>query len=149
MSKPITLKGRRERADVAARLEALRCDPIDGMARIALGELKCNVCRGKLKTRYKLEKGAHTIECAKQLNAASKAKQERKCTCGGHGERTCESCYGSGFEIVSPELRGKMFAELAQYCAPKLRAVELSGSLDTPDLAAVLRRRYEKVNPKA
>lgn len=51
-----------------------------------LANLKCNVCRGKLKTKYKRDDGRL-------------------------GERICESCYGSGYEIVSPELRGKMWAK--------------------------------------
>ncbi len=53
-------------ADIAARLEALGCDPIAGMARLALDEAN------------------------------------------------------------SPELRGKMFSELAQYVAPKRKAIEHS-----------------------
>ena len=53
-------------ADIAARLEALGCDPIEGMARLALDEEN------------------------------------------------------------SPELRGKMFSELAQYVAPKRKAIEHS-----------------------
>lgn len=144
LGRPLTLKGRREKADVSARLRALGCDPITGMAKIALGELKCNVCRGKLKTKYRLEPGQHTADCARQINRDLKASREVKCFCGHVGERVCESCYGSGYEIVSPELRGKMFAELAQYEHPKLKAIEVSGSLDTPDLAAVLRERFRK-----
>lgn len=50
--------------DVAARLAALSCDPIEGMARIAMDETN------------------------------------------------------------SPDLRGRMYAELAQYIAPKLRSTE-------------------------
>ena len=45
------------------------------------------------------------------------------------GERTCESCYGSGRENCSPELRGKMYSELAQYIAPKRKAVEINAEI--------------------
>jgi hypothetical protein len=61
----------RRTQEVADLLESLGCDPIEGMARIAMNE-------------------AH-----------------------------------------SPELRGRMFAELAQYVAPKRKAVE--HSVDDPD----------------
>lgn len=74
-------------------------DPLEAMIQIAEGNLKCNVCRGKLKTKYKRDDGRL-------------------------GERICESCYGSGYEIVSPELRGKMWAEVAQYHRPKRKAIE-------------------------
>lgn len=55
--------------DIQQRLDELKCDPIEGMARLAQDE-----------------------------NA-------------------------------SPELRGRMFSELAQYVAPKRKAVDLSGTL--------------------
>jgi hypothetical protein len=61
----------RKTREVTELLESLGCDPIEGMARIAMNE-------------------AH-----------------------------------------SPELRGRMFAELAQYVAPKRKAVE--HSVDDPD----------------
>jgi hypothetical protein len=64
--------------DVIDRLEALGCDPIEGMARLAMD--KSN----------------------------------------------------------SPELRGRMFAELAQFVAPKLKAIEHSGGLETPRYVAHL-----------
>src|SRR4051812_40627270 len=42
-----------------------------------------------------------------------------------HGaEMTCRTCWGTGREPISPQLRGKMAAERAQYIAPKRRAVE-------------------------
>ncbi len=86
------------------RLAELDCDPIEGMVKIALGEVPCSVCRGKGRTKYQPAKGKDKL-----------------------AERTCESCYGSGKEIISPELKGKMFAELAQYVAPKRKAVEHTG----------------------
>lgn len=70
--------------DVTVRLAELSCDPIEGMARIALNEQN------------------------------------------------------------SPELRGRMFAELAQYVAPKRKAVELSGELGVVSLAEVIRERRFK-----
>jgi hypothetical protein len=62
--------------DVIDRLEALGCDPIEGMAQIAMDETN------------------------------------------------------------SAELRGRMYAELAQYVAPKLKAIEHSGGLETPRYVA-------------
>jgi hypothetical protein len=67
-------RGTRNRAsrDVRERLEALRCDPIAGMAALAMD-------------------GAN-----------------------------------------APELRGRMFAELAAYCFPRLRAVEFRAEFKPP-----------------
>ena len=86
---------------VAETCERLGCDPFEGMAIIAINQLPCGVCRGKGKTPYKLPNG-------------------------GVGMRTCESCYGTLFESCSPELRGKMNAELAQYIHAKKKAIEVS-----------------------
>ena len=66
--------------------------------------------------------GSHSEECKKQ--------PQDVCTCEGIGTRVCESCYGTLFEACSPELRGKMNAELAQYIAPKRKALEISGNLN-------------------
>lgn len=69
-------KGARNRrtADIEERLQALGCDPIEGMARIALNP----------------------------KNPVA--------------------------------LRGRMFAEIAQFVAPKLRAIEHAGQIDITDL---------------
>lgn len=56
--------------DVIERLDALGCDPLEGMARLAMDEAN------------------------------------------------------------APELRGRMFAELAGYCYPKRKAVELAGDAE-------------------
>ena len=42
--------------------------------------------------------------------------------------RICLSCYGSGWEACSPELRGKMFAEIANYVLPKRAAIQHTGA---------------------
>lgn len=62
----------RRTAEVAERLAALGCDPIEGMARLAMDE------------------------------------------------------------SVAPELRGRMFAELAQYVAPKRKALDVASASHQP-----------------
>jgi hypothetical protein len=62
----------RKTQDISALLDSLGCDPIEGMARIAMNKV-------------------HT-----------------------------------------PELRGRMYAELAQYVYPKRKSVEVSGDQDAP-----------------
>lgn len=118
MARPVGTPNRRTQ-DIAEKLERIGCDPIRGMAEIALNRLPCGVCRGELKTRYKLPEGVHTPEC--------RAANSDKCLCEGVGVRVCQSCYGSGWEACSPELRGKMYAEIAQYVLPKRKAIEHSG----------------------
>jgi hypothetical protein len=78
------------------------CEPFEGMAHIAMNNLPCGVCRGTGKTRYKRDDG--------ELH-----------------ERVCQSCYGTLYEACSPEVRGKMYTELAKYCAPQLKAIEHTG----------------------
>lgn len=80
-------------------------DPIEGMVLIAMGEVPCSVCHGKRKTKYQPANGEDKLL-----------------------ERTCQSCYGSGKEKISPELKGKMEAELAKYRYPTLRQIEHTGN---------------------
>jgi len=129
--------------DVQEKLERLGCDPFEGMAIIADNRLPCGVCRGKGKTAYKLSDGAHAKDCA--ITEARLIKGKLKCTCNGVGERVCESCYGTLFEACSPELRGKMHAELAQYVAPKRKAIEISGHLSTSTADSILASRAKRM----
>ena len=94
------------------------------MVAIAENKLPCGVCRGKGKTPYKLP-----AEAGEQIRI---------------GVRVCESCYGTLFESCSPELRGKMHAELAQYISPKRRAIDLTNSDGSLNQATILRERYVK-----
>ena len=119
-------KGTPDKASATATqiLERLGCDPISGMVMIASGEVPCGTCHGKGKTKVKASDGTFF-------------------------DRTCESCYGSLLEKVTPDLRGKMYAELAKYRHPQLKAVELSGGLALTSeieqrLAAGRKRAHEK-----
>lgn len=123
--------------ETAEKLARLGCDPITGMAHIAMNKLPCGVCRGELKTRYKLAEGVHTPECRQTLGPCG------PCTCEGVGTRICQSCYGSGWEACSPELRGKMYAEIAQYVLPKRKAIEHSG-IDGEDIGVKLVVEFTK-----
>src|SRR3954451_15984279 len=86
----------RRTGEVAERLAALGCDPIELMAAIAMGDVPCPACDGSGEF------------------AGSR---------GGPAE-TCEACHGRGKELIRAELRAKMLAELAGYVYPKRRAVE-------------------------
>lgn len=142
------VKGQPNRAtvDIVEKLQRLGCDPVAGMASIADNNLPCGVCRGTGVTRYALPE-AQQGDC----DRCAPANRKNCLWCSGTGiktigERTCQSCYKTLFEAVSPELRGKMHAELTQYILPKRKALEVSGSLGSPDLAAVLRRRFNEPN---
>lgn len=128
--------------DIAEKLARLGCDSILGMATIAMNNLPCGVCRSTGITRYKLPE-------PEDCNCDPQPKGQLCPDCLGSGlkdwgERVCQSCWGTLFEACSPELRGKMYSDLAQYEHAKRKAIELSGSVGMPDLAAVLRERYEK-----
>ncbi len=105
---------------IQEKLDAIGCDPYTGMATIAINKLPCGVCRGKGKTPYKTEDGEIRT-------------------------RKCESCYGTLFEACSPELRGKMYAELAQYVGAKRKAIEMSGSVNTGNAEAILESRRKRM----
>ncbi len=109
-------------------LDRMGCDPIVGMAMIANNNLPCGVCRGESRTRYPLSDERLTCDCMEDDD-----RPNPKCwKCDGTGRQTlndriCQSCYGTLYEACSPELRGKMYAELAQYESPKRKAIEHSG----------------------
>lgn len=121
--------GTKNRATLAIeeRLASMGCDPLVGMARIASGDVPCGTCHGELKTRYRLPEGHHAESCAVNKRAMAVVP---KCDCEGIGLRTCESCYGTNKEKVTPDLRGRMYAELAQYVAPKRKAIEVKNAVD-------------------
>ncbi len=64
--------------------------------------LACSVCRGKGKTEFQPARGASGI-------------------------RRCQSCWGSGKETISPELRVNTSLQLLNYGYPKLQAIEHTG----------------------
>lgn len=83
--------------DVAARLAAIGCDPIIGMAQLAMGIAECTHCgaRGKV------------------LNPDNPMRKI-----------PCPACHGTKRELVAIELRARMFSELANYVAPKRKSIE-------------------------
>ncbi len=81
----------------------------------AMGELPCSVCRGKGKTKFQPAQGLERLS-----------------------ERTCQSCYGSGREVLSPKDRISAAEYLGRRLEPDLKAVELSnpdGSMKPPGWA--------------
>lgn len=142
---------------VRSMLERIGHDPLEGMARIAQNMLPCGVCRGELKTRYWLQdERPHCDRCGGGLLVQGKpARPKADCIwCSGTGkqtldERTCQSCKATGWEACSPELRGKMDAELAKYVQPQLKAIEHSISDPTQkSLAEILTARRDKLAAK-
>ncbi len=123
---------------VQETLARLGVNPLEGMSTIACNELPCGVCRGTGKSFYKLPAGQHASDCDGSVIAPATL-----CHCEGIGTRKCESCYGTLFEACSPELRGKMHAELAQYVAPKRKAIDHTNSDGT------LRPQWVVVDPQA
>jgi hypothetical protein len=131
-SKPGERRGGRKKGtpnkltqDVMAKLEALGCDPIEGMARIALGEARCFVCVDGQVTR------AQFLELSGLRAPANWAEKPTDEVDAESTEMvTCPRCGGSGEAMVDTKQRGEMFKELAQYVAPKRKAVEHSGGID-------------------
>ena len=120
MALPILGPGRpkgsrsKQQLQVAAILERLDCDPIEAMAMIMMGRCPCPTCAGAMKARYSVgQSGVHLDPDEGQ-------------------ERTCRTCWGSGFEPIEASLRGKMASELAQYIAPKWKSIEHTGEASAP-----------------
>lgn len=68
------------------------------------GKVPCGVCAGKGKTRYQAAHGDDRTF-----------------------ERTCQSCYGSKFERLSPETRLRAALDAIEYGHPKRKAIEVTG----------------------
>lgn len=110
-------------------LARLGIDPIERMARIADGNVPCGVCMGTGFTKY---------QPGTALEDALTGETVLK-------ERRCQSCWQSGKEKISPELRGKMLEILSRKIHPDLKAVEHSGTLGlTVSLAERLRLKREE-----
>lgn len=92
------------RGKAQAACDALGVDPFAYMAMAVKGDIPCNVCRQRMKTRVK-----------------------RKDTGLTH-ERECQSCKGDGWEKLSPDFRGRMAESLAAYLQPKLASTALTGA---------------------
>lgn len=96
---------------LAAELMAAHgIEPIEFMCRIVKGDLPCQVCKGRGKSKY-------------QPNTAAAA--EGKVT--KLRERVCQSCYGSGKEQIPPELILRAAAQLARFKHPELKEIEWRG----------------------
>ncbi len=106
---------------VRDRLSEWGCDPFETLSLIAKGKLPCSVCHGAGRTAFQPSRGKAV------------------------GERKCQYCYGSGIERLSPGERGRAAAELAKYCEPQLRAIEVSGTA-TDDGNLVLWEEFIRIH---
>lgn len=94
--------------DLQELLDKMGHDPKEAMILIAKGDMPCNTCRGKGKTKYKIS-GTDRI-----------------------ADRLCESCFGSLMEKLSPALIYNANAELLNYLLPKRKAIEHTGPEGSP-----------------
>ena len=109
-------------------LDRVGCNPLEGLALISSRRVSCGTCVDEFgnptgMTRFALSDGYHAHDCK-----ASKGTPHMSdfCTCSGIGERICLSCFGSLRERIGADLKFKADAELAQYVAPKRKAVEVT-----------------------
>lgn len=96
----------RKTVEIAEKLAALGCDPIEGMAKIALGHVPCPRCQGAALAKYRLVGDEFTFDPEVGV------------------EMLCRTCWGTGREPIETKLKADMHKELAQYVAPKRRAIE-------------------------
>lgn len=117
-----------------AMLERVGCSPLEGLALISTRRVSCGTCvdqEGKPTgiTRYGLSEGTHAKDC-KAIKGTPHLGEN--CSCAGIGERVCLSCFGTLRERIGADLKFKADAELAQYIAPKKKAVEHTGADGEP-----------------
>jgi hypothetical protein len=105
---------------VAQACEELNFDPIKVKILMGKNELPCTVCRGKGKTKFRLDAGAHAKGCN------GKPGPDGLCKCEGISERKCQSCNGDLMEPLDPELMYKAAAEISSYIYAKRKALEVS-----------------------
>lgn len=89
--------------EVSAILKELDCCPFTGMAMIGMNKIDCYLCLG--------EGEIVTFEGNKDANEPGKSA-------------VCPQCRGTGFEPIDPGVRNRAYSELAQYLAPKRKAIE-------------------------
>lgn len=125
-------------------LASMNCDPISGLANIAQDNVPCSVCRGKGKTKFQPAARKATAKCQMCMGSGTIPSEGANlglrpcpnCNATGwlseateqkSGERTCQSCWGSKLEKISPELKHAAYKELAKYTYPQLKQIEHSG----------------------
>ena len=106
-------------------LDRVGCSPLEGLAAISMRRVPCGTCIDDKReptgfTRVKLPAGDHAAECAKN--------EGKRCSCGGFTKRECQSCGGTLWEKIDVQTKLKADAELAQYVAPKRKAIEHSAA---------------------
>lgn len=91
---------------VKSIMERMECCPFEGMAKIAMGQVDCLECDGEGEQGYTMLED----KIIPDVNSGQKL--------------TCMRCHGKGVEPVPYEVRGRQFAELANYLAPKKKSIE-------------------------
>lgn len=110
--------------EVIAKLEEMGCDPIEGMARIAMGDADCFVCRDGRVSSAQFFKIAGVRSPSSWADLPDDELEERQTA-----DMTCPVCGGTGKDPVDTKQRADMFKELAQYVAPKRKAIEMDGTI--------------------
>ncbi len=95
-------------SSVAEMLAARNCNPFEVLADIAMGNLECNRCRGKGKTKFQPGNSENP------------------------GIRECQSCWSSGKEHITPAEKARASEVLSKYLKPQLQAMQVSGPEGEP-----------------
>ena len=111
---------------ILAKLKELDCDPIEGMAMMAKGDIPCLHCNDAGKMSLLAVMREFGIKPKEEMLAGLSETMVQ-----------CPICDGSKHERVSQKIRSDMYKELANYVAPKRKSLEVSGHLKsdkTPDV---------------
>lgn len=116
---------RRQQKDFESTLRDLGCSPVEILVAIATNNVPCGVCQrtpGKQRVALPWDQQK---PC--QCNGMGVDPDCWKCSGTGHQtatERVCQSCYGTLFEAVNPDVRSKVAMKMLDKLVPDLRSVD-------------------------
>lgn len=106
--------------EVANKLAALKCDPIEAIAKLALGDVPCTACKDgqvTLSAWYRLQDMKVPDSVAKRVSEGDNDIL---------GElKPCPVCDASGKEYIPTKMKFDANSELMQYVVPKLKSTEI------------------------
>lgn len=127
----------KKNTDVAEHIEALDCDPFEGMVLMSQGRTDCTACDAVGKVTL-----AQFYSLIDQKLPKTMVEDVYSLMFAAESKVSCPLCGGLKTQHVDVKIRADMFKELAQYIAPKRRAIEVSQDKENPLFEKTSEQRY-------